>query len=311
MRIAIEAETKPSRPILMEKPFAEDAQVREILFPSDLTPASDRAFEHAALLAERLGARVTLYHVVPTYPETAAYRAADPHREAAKRALRDARDELQRRVTGVRAVAEILVEDDESVHRALVRTLRARKPDLTVMSTHGREWIAQLFLGSVAETALDAARGPLLLVREPDHGVALPYRRILVPTDMSPASGRAFPIAAMLARAFGAEVVALHVAAPPRGDRSFGTSGVTYEVESDVPSEAALAAFMGSEFAGVKLLPRVLIGSAWDRIIETAKLERADLIVLSTHGRDSLKDQVIGSHAERVARHAPCPVLVV
>lgn len=300
-----------ARPILVERSLAEAAQVREILFPSDLTPASDRAFEHAALLAERLGARVTLYHVVLTGPETAAHRAADPHREADKRALRDARERLERRIAGASAAAEILVEADESIHRALVRTLRARKPDLTVMSTHGREWIARLLLGSVAETAIDAGRKPLLLVREPDHGVALPYRRILVPTDLSQASGRAFPMAALLARAFGAEAIALHVAAPPRGDRAFGTSGVTYEIESRVPSEDALGRFLGSELAGVKLLPRVLIGSAWDRIIETAKLERADLIVMSTHGCDSLRDRLIGSHTERVVRHAPCPVLVV
>lgn len=310
MRMAMQA-TDTKRPILTRHSATEAAQVREILFPTDLTLASDRAFEHAALLAERLGARVTLYHVVLSYPETVASRAADPHRERTKRALRDARDRLEQRMAGAPPAAEILVEEDESIHRALVRTLRARKPDLTVMSTHGREWIARLFLGSVAETALDVARTPLLLVREPDHGVALPYRRILVPTDLSAASGRAFPTAGMLARAFGAEVIALHVAAWPRGDRAFGTSGVTYEIESSVPSEDALGEFLGSEFAGVKLLPRVLIGSAWDRIIETAKLERADLIVMSTHGRDSLKDRVIGSHTERVVRQAPCPVLVV
>jgi nucleotide-binding universal stress UspA family protein len=139
----------------------------------------------------------------------------------------------------------------------------------------------------------------------------LPYRRILVPTDMSMASGRTFPIASQLARAFGAEVIALHVAAPLLGDPAFGTSGVTYEVEARVPSEAALSQFVGSDFAGVKVLPRVLIGSAWDRIIETAALEHADLIVMSTHGHDSLADRVIGSHTERVIRHAACPVLVV
>jgi nucleotide-binding universal stress UspA family protein len=37
----------------------------------------------------------------------------------------------------------------------------------------------------------------------------------------------------------------------------------------------------------------------------------ADLIVVSTHYHDSLHDRVLGSHAERLVRHAPCPVLVV
>lgn len=309
MRLALEADT-PGPALLAEASRDDLAQLRDIFVPSDLTASSDRAFEHAAMLAERLGARLTLYHVVQA-PTEGATRAADPHRAALKREIRDAREHLERRLAGSDALGEILVEDDESIHRALVRTLRARKPDLTVMSTHGRGWLAQLFTGSVAETALDLARRPLLLVREPEHGVALPYRRILVPTDMSPASGRAFPIAATLARTFGAEVIGLHVAASPHGDHYFGTSGVTYEVEASMPSERALADFMGFDFVGVQLTTRVLLGSSWDQILESAKQERADLIVMSTHGRDSLRDRVVGSHTERVLRHAPCPVLVV
>lgn len=304
-------EAKPDRQTLLDRPVPGASEIREILFPSDLTPASDRAFEHAALIAERLGARVTLYHVVRSHVATDPGLATHPRQEAVRRKERDAHDQLERRAAGLTSEAAVLVEHDESIHRALLRTLKACNPDLTVMSTHARGPLAQLFVGSVAETALNAARAPLLLVRETDHGVALPYRRILVPTDMSLTSGRAFAMAALIARAFGAEVIALHVAAPLLGDPTFGTSGVTYEVEARVPSEAALCQFLGSEFAGVKVLPRVLIGSAWDCIIETAALEHADLIVMSTHGRDSLADRVIGSHTERVIRHASCPVLVV
>lgn len=297
---------EPVQPRLIALPAA--AQIDEILFPSDLTPASDRAFEHAALLAERLGARITLYHVLPAPPYGSR---EEPRREALRRARRDAQDHLERMTRERAAVSEILIEQEVSVHRGLLRALIARKPDLTVMATHGREWISQLFSGSVAETALNAARRPLLLVREPDHGVALPYRRILVPTDMTPASSRAFPIAAMLARAFDAEVIALHVAATPHGDPAFGTAWVSYEVESDLPSESALAAFLGDQFAGVKIRPHVLMGSAWGRILEVAKRERTDLIVMSTHGRDSMSDWVMGSHTERVVQQAPCPVIVV
>jgi nucleotide-binding universal stress UspA family protein len=65
------------------------------------------------------------------------------------------------------------------------------------------------------------------------------------------------------------------------------------------------------EFYGLRIVPRLFVGAAWDRIVESARVERADLIVMSTHGRDSLADRVLGSHAERVLRHAPCPVLVV
>jgi nucleotide-binding universal stress UspA family protein len=304
MRASVES---PDQALLLERPAAEPT-IREIVFPSDLSGTADRAFEHAALLAERLGARLTLYHVVRSVEPGGA--TGDPEAEALLRAEREAEEHLRRLAARRSPGADCLVERGDSASRVLRRFLEARHPDLTVMATHGREWIPQLLLGSVAAATLNAACGPLLLVREPDHGVALPYRRILVPTDMSAQSQRAFPTAALLARTFGAEVIALHVAPAPHGDPAFGTSGVTYEVEFQVPSEAALQGFVGEAFQGVRVSPRVLMGSAWSAIMDTATMERADLIVLSTHGLDSMADRLIGSHAERIVRHAPCPVLI-
>ena len=103
------------------------------------------------------------------------------------------------------------------------------------MATHGRDGLAHLFLGSVTEMAIQHGRSPVLCVREPAHGVALPYRRILVPTDLSEASRRAFPLAAQLARAFDAEVVGVHVAGFPPGHSLAGV----YEAVAAMPSAAA------------------------------------------------------------------------
>jgi nucleotide-binding universal stress UspA family protein len=163
-------------------------------------------------------------------------------------------------------------------------------------------------MGSVTERVLQRTPCPVLCVREPEHGVALPYRRILVPTDLSEDSRHAFRLAAAIARAFSAEIIALHVPAVPIGRT---TAGVTEAVEAAVPSEAALAAFLMPEFVGVRVVPRIVFGSAWARIPAVAHDERVDVIALSTHRRDSLADRVLGTHAERVVREAPCPVLVV
>jgi nucleotide-binding universal stress UspA family protein len=293
-----------------ERP-AREAAIREILFPSDLSLASDRAFAHAALIAERFGARTTLYHLVETTTPVGGADRPSARLEVLRRAERYAREHLARRAEALCSPAEIVVEHGGTIHDAVLRMIAARGPDLTVMSTHGRDGLARLALGSVAEIVMNLGESPVLCVREPEHGVALPYRRLLVPTDMSRASTRAFPLAGLLARSFGAGVLALHVAPRPAGDPPFRTSGVTQEIEWRMPSEAALAAFVGPGLAGVSVIPRVEIGSAWDRIVATAREERADLIVMSTHGRDSFRDLVLGSHTERVVRHASCPVLVV
>jgi len=96
-------------------------------------------------------------------------------------------------------------------------------------------------------------------MREPEHGVALPFRRILVPIDLSPASRRPFALGALLARAFEAEVLALHVARLSVGS---SLAGVAAAMESTVPSEAALRDFLLPEFAGLEVSASVELGSA-------------------------------------------------
>lgn len=281
------------------------AAIREILFPSDLSATSDRAFDHACFLAERLGARLTLYHAVDTAHLSEAREASDP--EVARRSAEAAQAHLARHAGTLIAPHAIVVEQNARTAQALVARIRATHPDLVVMATHGREGLAHLFLGSVTERILEVGGCPVLCVREPDHGVALPYRRILVPTDLSESSRLAFPLAALLARTFGAEVLGVHVAQVRPGS----LAGIPTLIEETVPSESSVGQFLLPEFAGLRVKARVEIGSPWNRIVETARMERADLIVLSTHGADSLADRVLGSHAERIIRQAPCPVLVV
>jgi len=289
---------------------ADAIALRSIFFPSDMSPESDRAFEHAALLARQTGAHVTLCHVVPVRFRHEPSDPADPQLEVARRAEVQAREHFERHVAGLGDGFETLVTRGPSVASSLIKTAASLRPDLVVMATHGHAGFAHFVLGSVAEALLQRSPAPVLFVREPDHGVALPYRRILVPTDLSQRSRRAFPWAALLARSFGADVVGVHASPPPPAAAAADSAGVEY-VDANVPSDERLRAFLGPQFDGLRVLPRVFIGSAWDRIVETARVERADLIVMSTHGHDSLADRVVGSHAERVVRHAPCPVLVV
>jgi nucleotide-binding universal stress UspA family protein len=278
--------------------------LREILFPSDLSPASDRAFDHARLLAEQFSARLILYHAIQV--ESAGGLEEQPEREFWRRLELSAHEQLVHSSASARVPSNILIERTASAPQSLVAFVQAHKPGLTVMATHGRGGIAHFMLGSITERVLLETRSPLLCVRALEHGMALPYRRILVPTDMSPASRRAFPLAGLLARAFGAEVLALHAV----DVRAKATLGVTELMESLVPSEEALFGFFQADFAGVRVLPRVLLGVAGDSITRTAREERCDLIVMSTNGHDSLADRLFGSQTERVVRTASCPVLV-
>lgn len=283
-------------------PLPRPAALHEILFPSDLSAASALAFEYARLLARRFNARLTLFHAIPS-----RLHRGPGSTEEVRRAERAAIDRLEGWARGLGVRHCVIVEPTESVHEALVAYARGTTPDLVVMATHGREGLAQIFLGSVTETVVRLGRCPVLAVREPEHGVALPFRRILVATDLSPASRRSFVLGGFLARAFDAEVLALHVARIPDGS----VRGVTAAVEAALPTEMGLQAFLEPEFHGAPVLARTELGSPWEQILRVARLEKADLILMTTHGHDSIQDRVLGSHAERILREAPCPVLVV
>jgi nucleotide-binding universal stress UspA family protein len=63
--------------------------------------------------------------------------------------------------------------------------------------------------------------------------------------------------------------------------------------------------------SGTKASWRVQVGVPFEEIVKIAGEERADMIVMGTHGRDGLNRVLLGSVAERVIRLAPCPVLTV
>lgn len=140
------------------------------------------------------------------------------------------------------------------------------------------------------------------------------FTKIVCPVDFSPCSQEALRVAAELARDWSASLILAHVWEPPRWSSS--EVPVAPEViqnmidaeEAELESWKATAQQLGAREVGT----RFLTGVAWDAIITLLKEEPAiDLVVMGTHGRTGLEHVLLGSVAEKVVRHAPCPVLVV
>jgi nucleotide-binding universal stress UspA family protein len=277
--------------------------IHDILCLTDLSPRSDAAVEHARLLAERLHAELTVYHAVETFEGPYPDLTLGIGQELTDAAEIQARAMLVAMSRRLDMPCEIKVEQVRSAAEAVVEMTLGRRADLTVMATHGRRGLRHMLLGSLTEEVVQRAHTPILCLRE---AAPAAYRRILVPTDLSLASRLAFPMAAFLARAFGAEIIALH-AAPPA---TVATLSGMPERRAPVPSEAALWEFLRGDFAGTAVTAHVYTAVAWDCIVRTAKVEGADLIVMATRGHDSVSDRILGSTTERTLRHAPCPVLV-
>ena len=285
------------------KPIPSAVAIRDVLCLTDLSPRSDAAIHHALGLAARFQAELTVYHAVEKFE--------GPHPDVTFGIGQELTDAAERRALASLAAAvkdageraSVKVEQVQSAADAVIDMALGRRADLTVMATHGRRGLRHMLLGSMTEEVIQHARSPVLCLRQPAPAV---YRRILVPTDLSLASRLAFPMAAFLARTFGAEVIGLH-AAPPATVSTL--SGIP-ERRTPVPSEAALWDFYRADFEGLPVTAHVYTDVAWDCIVRTAKVEGADLIVMATRGHDSVSDRVLGSTTERTLRHAPCPVLV-
>ena len=263
------------------------------------------------MLAERFRARLTLYHALETQGEYAPATGADPASLA--RWEQSVREQLARQASSLTVPHQIVVQGGlvgghVLVDLALLDVIHKTRPDLTVMATAGRKGFATYFIGSVTQQVVEHAGRPVLCVRKAGHDPVLPYRRLLVTTDFSAASRRAFSLVALLARSFDANVSALYVCAPPT---LAALAGVPAGPVPPSPTEEDVRRFLEPELAGIEVEPRVHApGAPWRCIVKTADEEGTDLIVMATQGLDSLHDKIIGSNAERVLRHAPCSVLV-
>lgn len=141
----------------------------------------------------------------------------------------------------------------------------------------------------------------------------LEVKRICCGIDFGEPSRNAIAFAADLARRYGAELTLVHVHAPP-----VPAATELFVAPPDLGEAAAAEAARMIEvdrreaeaLVGRSVTAGVLLGDPAAELVRFALEDGADLLVLGTHGRRGVSRLVLGSVAERVAREAPCPVLI-
>jgi universal stress protein A len=138
-------------------------------------------------------------------------------------------------------------------------------------------------------------------------------RRILVATDFSEASLNALRCAVRFARPFNAALYLVHVIKKPSFVHGLeNVPLVLPEAKRAKIVRIKLASLAKAEISkALPLATGVYFGEPSREIVALARQVEADLIVLATQGRTGLPRMLLGSTAEQVIRHAPCPVLVV
>lgn len=177
---------------------------------------------------------------------------------------------------------------------ALVALARGKSADLLVLGTHGYEGLDRALFGSIAETVVRRSRVPVLVARTRKT----PFRvaRILAPWNGEAYANDALRLARDLARSLGARLEVLRVTASTAPESEI-LPGLRRRVKKVLGA--------GRWTVGLRR------GDPRRAIIEAAKPERYDLVVLAAHRRPFSSDMILGSTAERVLRHSRVSVLAV
>lgn len=298
--------------------------IRTILVLLDGSQFAETAIPLAQALAQRTGANLRLLTAHQPRPDISPgldQPLLDAQNLDVRNAIQAYLTETAGRIEGVGAVSTAVVDSPAAGPAVAVADAVERdRPDLVVLSTHGRGPLSRFWLGSVADHLLRNVTVPLLLVRPTTSGTRAEgsIRRIMVALDLSDESRAVIAPAADVARALGAAVQLLHVVEPAVG---IVDGALPFPVPADASqlerrkqeAEARLAPLVAHlEAEGVTASARVLVGvGAATTILEEQVIGGHGLIAMTTHGTGGVRRLVLGSVADKVIRGAECPVLVL
>jgi len=145
----------------------------------------------------------------------------------------------------------------------------------------------------------------------------IPIKQILVPVDFSDVSLEAVNYAAELCKTFSAELAVvfvvepLYYAAPPTAYGAATQVAMLLDDQRKLGREQLEGLAAKLKKRGIKLRTVLQEGTPYERIVDTAKRLKANLVIMATHGRTGLTHLLMGSVTEKVVRLAPCPVLTL
>lgn len=187
---------------------------------------------------------------------------------------------------------------------------------LVVMPSHGYSGMKRLLLGSVTERVVRYCDCPVLVLRH-EEGEALPHatdwlprKKVLAPIDFSPSTPMTIETAIQLVDS-RTNIDAITVI--PQLDHIYGGMfGAGTQKDDDRLEERQkyIERYLSEHDFDI-VRAHALLGDPGTTIVNYAKENACDLVVIPSHGHHGIDRLVLGSTAERVLRHAECPVLIL
>jgi nucleotide-binding universal stress UspA family protein len=276
-----------------EKSLSCPGAWEKILACTDGSEEGEHAVAQALAVAQACGSKLYLLQVVEIVPEFEA--VAPDLRACLEEELGRRKKEAasQAALKGVRLDYRVL--HCISPFAAIQAEADKIQPDLIIMGRHGRTALMRLFMGSVTARVIGLSPFKVLVV---PRDATVGFKRLLIASDGFEFSEAALAEAVAMAAQADSELFGVAVARE---------EGEILEAKEIVHRLMTTANQKGVSFQGFS--PQGL--AADDGIIQVARENHVDLIIMGSHGRTGLKKLLMGSVTERVIGQTPCPVLVV
>ena len=282
--------------------------IRNVLIATDFSRCSSAAFHLGLQLSKAYNATAHIVFVLPNDP----YLLAGPEayvaaRDAARRDLEDLESEVRRTYGEIPYDNYHLFLLDGEVADAILNFARQKEIDLIIMGTHGRSALPKALLGSVAERVYRHSPVPVLTLGPAVCRTAATGdpQSILVAASFTPASLRAVQFAAGLAHQHKSHLTLVHVLDPKT------LSHVADRAAAEREAETRLREMLGGENQGLHCTVCVEVGSITQKIVEVARKQAADLLVMGVRRYGGVLDRLAIPHAYEIVRESPCPVLTL
>lgn len=273
---------------------------------TDLLAKSEAAVDRAGLIADRLGADLTLLHVV----------APGESQRALEQTLQTALAHLEARaqpplwLAGRRPGIAVRTGNPARIVLDAVARSRAR---LLVLGPHRKRPLRDVLEGTIAEKAIAARNCAVLVVQDEAR---VPYRRVLLALDLSDTAASAIRAAETLVLAPGVDARVLHVHAPQTDARlgrdGAGDSATTTQGWRDAAKNAVRELLKRESAHPARFVVDVEQPPAPAAILRAINRYQPDLLVIGTRGGGRFRRQaMVGSVANRVLQATPCDVLIV
>jgi nucleotide-binding universal stress UspA family protein len=287
-------------------------KIGRILLPTDLSESADRALKQAVELAAQHRAKLDILHVVTL--ERLDPAKVQPALDAyMSKVEKEVFDDLATRSDAIRTrgieVETAVVRHSYPVE-AILERVRATRPDMVVLGTHGRSGLRKLLLGSVAARIVLEAPCAVMAVRS-DAAVAegeKGFDPVLVPVDFTPYSEKAVEAARALLAPSGRLILEHVVSSPVHPSLYAGGVAKLLELRPELTS------LIGERLSELYRGPGEIVvteGSVVEEILGTAKSNNVRLVVMGTRGLSRPDYLLLGSVTERVIGRAKVPVLAV